>query len=111
MNLDVIAEIIATSFNAARPALRRYSCSVILHSPDKTATPKNVGYGGSADGALNNAIHNALRYELMHAGTEVHVSSRTLPDGYGVGTVYYGGLPRRQCWEQTYPANAVEIDD
>ena len=29
----------------------------------------------------------------------------------GVGTVYYGGLPRRQCWEQTYPANAVEIDD
>ena len=29
----------------------------------------------------------------------------------GVGTVYYGGIPRRQCWEQTYPANAVEIDD
>ena len=29
----------------------------------------------------------------------------------GVGTVYYDGLPRRQRWEQTYPANAVEIDD
>ena len=29
----------------------------------------------------------------------------------GVGTVYYGGLPRRQCWEQTYPPDAVEIDD
>ena len=29
----------------------------------------------------------------------------------GVGTVYYGGIPRRQRWEQTYPANAVEIDD
>ena len=29
----------------------------------------------------------------------------------GVSTVYYGGIPRRQCWEQTYPANAVEIDD
>jgi len=29
----------------------------------------------------------------------------------GVGIVYYGGLPRRQCWEQTYPPDAVEIDD
>ena len=83
MNLDVIAEIVATSFNADRPVLHRYSATVILHAPDKTPTPKNVGYGEDADGALNNAIHNALRYELMHAGTEVRVSSRTLPDGYG----------------------------
>lgn len=29
----------------------------------------------------------------------------------GVGTVYYDGLPRRQRWEQTYPQDAVEIDD
>ena len=83
MNPDVIAEIVATSFNTDRPGQHRYSATVVLHAPDKTPTPKNVGYGNSADGALNNAIHNALRYELMHAGTEVHVSSRTLPDGYG----------------------------
>ena len=88
MNPDVIAEVIATSFNADRPVLHRYSATVILHAPDKTPTPKNVGYGGSADGALNNAIHNALRYELMHAGTEVRVSSRTLPDGYGAPYLY-----------------------
>ncbi|MBS0352646.1 MAG: hypothetical protein JSR83_01905 [Proteobacteria bacterium] len=83
MNLDVIAEIIATSFNADRPVLHRYSATVRLHAPDKYPTPKSVGDGDSADDALNNAIHKALRYELMHAGTEVHVSSRTLPDGYG----------------------------
>ena len=83
MNIDITAEIVATSFNADRPAPYRYSATVILHAPDKTPTPKNVGYGEDADGALNNAIHNALRYELMHAGTEVRVSSRTLPDGYG----------------------------
>ena len=83
MNLDVIAEIVAASFDADRPVLYRYSATVRLHAPDKAPTPKTVGYGDSADGALNNAIHKALRYELMHAGTEVHVSSRTLPDGYG----------------------------
>ena len=83
MNPDIIAEIVATSFNADRPALRRYSATVRLHAPDKYPTSKIIGYGVNADGALNNAIHNALRYELMHAGTEVRVSSRTLPDGYG----------------------------
>ena len=80
MNPDVIAEIIATSFNADRPVLHRYSATVILHAPDKYPTSKIIGYGEDADGALNNAIHNALRYELMHAGTEVRVSPRTLPD-------------------------------
>ena len=83
MNPDVIAEIVATSFDADRPGQHRYSATVRLHAPDKYPTPKSVGDGDSADGALNNAIHKALRYELMHAGTEVHVSSRTLPDGYG----------------------------
>ena len=83
MNLDVIAEIVATSFDADRPVLHRYSATVRLHAPDKAPTPKTVGYGDSADSASSNAIHKALRYELMHAGTEVHVSSRTLPDGYG----------------------------
>ena len=29
----------------------------------------------------------------------------------GINTVYYEGIPRRQCWEQTYPRDAVEIDD
>ena len=83
MNLDVIAEIVATSFDADRPVLYRYSATVRLHAPDKAPTPKTVGYGADADSASSNAIHKALRYELMHAGTEVHVSSRTLPDGYG----------------------------
>ena len=83
MNPDIIAEIVATSFNADRPVLHRCSATVILRAPDKTATRRMTGYGEDADGALNNAIHNALRYELMHAGTEVRVSSRTLPDGYG----------------------------
>ena len=85
MNLDVIAEIIATSFNAARPALRRYSCSVILRAPDKTATQRMTGYGEDADGALNNAIRAALQsWGCMDTAAEkVRVSSRTLPDGYG----------------------------
>ena len=83
MNIDITAEIVATSFNADRPAPYRYSATVILHAPDKYPTSKIIGYGEDADGALNNAIHNALRYELMHAGTEVRVSPRTLPDGYG----------------------------
>ena len=83
MNPDVIAEVIASSFDSDRPVLHRYSATVRLHAPDQYPTPKSVGDGDSADGALNNAIHKALRYELMHAGTEVHVSSRTLPDGYG----------------------------
>ena len=88
MNTDIIAEIVATSFNADRPVLHRYSATVILHAPDKYPTSKIIGYGEDAGGALNNAIHNALRYELMHAGTEVHVSSRTLPDGYGAPYLY-----------------------
>ena len=83
MNTDIIAEVIATSFNADRPALHRYSATVVLRAPDKTATRRTTGYGEDADSALNNAIRKALRYELMHAGTEVRVSSRTLPDGYG----------------------------
>ena len=83
MNTDIIAEIIASSFDSDRPVSRRYSACVILHALNKYPTSKTIGYGDSADGALNNAIHNALRYGLMHAGTEVHVSSRTLPDGYG----------------------------
>ena len=83
MNPDVIAEVIATSFSADRPVQHRYSATVVLHALNKYPTSKTIGYGDSADGALNNAIHKALRYELMHAGTEVHVSSRALPDGYG----------------------------
>jgi len=83
MHPDIIAEIVATSFNADRPVLYRYSATVRLHAPDKAPTPKTVGYGADADSASSNAIHKAFRYELMHAGTEVRVSSRALPDGYG----------------------------
>ena len=88
MNPDIIAEIVATSFNADRPVLHRYSATVILHTPDKYPTSKIIGYGVNADDATDNAIHKALQYELMHAGTEVHVSSRTLPDGYGAPYLY-----------------------
>ena len=84
MNTDVIAELVATSCDADRPVLYRYSATVVLRAPDKAPTPKTVGYGETADDALNNAIHKALRYELMHAGTEVRVSSRILPDEYGI---------------------------
>ena len=38
MNLDVIAEIVAASFGASRPVLRRYSATVVLRAPDKPAT-------------------------------------------------------------------------
>ena len=90
MNLDVIAEIVATSFNADRPVLHRYSATVILHAPDKTPTPKNVGYGEDADGALNNAVRAALQsWGCMDTAAEkVRVSSRTLPDGYGAPYLY-----------------------
>lgn len=85
MHLDVIAEIIATSFNTDRPVLHRYSATVILRAPDKTATRRMTGYGEDADGARINAIRAAL--QSWDCGTiapeEVHVSSRTLPDGYG----------------------------
>ena len=83
MNPDIIAEIVATSFNADRPALRRYSATVRLHAPDKYPTSKIIGYGVNADDATDNAIHKALRYELMHTGTETRISSRTLPNRYG----------------------------
>ena len=85
MNLDVIAEIIATSFNADRPVLHRYSATVILRAPDKTATRRTTGYGEDADGALNNAIRAALQsWGCMDTAAEkVRVSPRTLPDGYG----------------------------
>ena len=90
MNLDVTAEIIATSFNAARPALRRCSCSVILHSPDKAATQRRTGYGEGADSARINAIRAGLKYWdcVPIAPEEVRVSSRTMPDGYGMPYLY-----------------------
>ena len=85
MNINVIAEIVATSFDADRPALRRYSAAVRLHAPDKYPTPKSVEYGVNADSARINAIRAALQYwDCMDiAPEEVRVSSRTLPDGYG----------------------------
>ena len=85
MNLDVIAEIVATSFDADRPVLHRYSATVRLHAPDKTATPRSTGYGETADSARSSAIRAALKYWgcVTIAPEEVRVSSRTLPDGYG----------------------------
>ena len=86
MNLDVIAEIVATSFDADRPVLHRYSATVVLRAPDKTATRRSTGYGETADSARSSAIRAALKY--WNCGTiapeEVRVSSRTLPDEYGI---------------------------
>ena len=85
MNRDVIAEIVATSFNADRPVLHRYSATVILRAPDKTATRRRTGYGEDADSARINAIRAALKYWgcMDTAAEKVCVSPRTLPDGYG----------------------------
>ena len=85
MNPDIIAEIIATSFNTDRPVLHRYSATVVLRAPDKAATQRRTGYGDSADSARINAIRAGLQYWgcVTIAPEEVRVSSRTLPDGYG----------------------------
>ena len=85
MNIDIIAEIVATSFNADRPVLHRYSATVVLRAPDKTATQRMTGYGEDADSARINAIRAALKYWgcVTIAPEEVHVSSRTLPNEYG----------------------------
>ena len=85
MNPDVIAEVIATSFNADRPGQHRYSATVILRAPDKTATRRTTGYGEDADSARISAVRAALQSwgGVTIAPEEVHVSSRTLPDGYG----------------------------
>ena len=90
MNTDIIAEIVATSFNADRPVLHRYSATVILRAPDKTATRRSTGYGENADSARINAVRAALQSWgcVTIAPEEVHVSSRTLPDGYGAPYLY-----------------------
>lgn len=84
MNRDVIAEIIATSFNADRP-YSRYSATVILRAPDKTATQRRTGYGEDADSARISAVRAALQSwgGVTIAPEEVRVSSRTLPNNYG----------------------------
>ena len=90
MRVTIIAEIIATSFNADRPVLHRHSATVVLRAPDKTATRRSTGYGETADSARSSAIRAALKY--WNCGTivpdEVRVSSRTLPDGYGEPYLY-----------------------
>ena len=85
-----IAEIIATSFNADRPVLHRYSATVVLRAPDKTATRRTTGYGEDADSARISAIRAALQSWdcVTIAPEEVRVSSRTLPDGYGAPYLY-----------------------
>ena len=90
MNPDVIAEIIATSFNADRPVLHRYSATVVLRAPDKTATRRTTGYGEDADSARVSAVRAALKYWgcMDTAAEKVCVSPRTLPDGYGAPYLY-----------------------
>lgn len=90
MNPDIIAELVATSFNADRPVLHRYSATVVLRAPDKAATRRSTGYGDSADPARISAIRAALQSWgcVTIAPEEVRVSSRTLPDGYGAPYLY-----------------------
>ena len=85
MNPDIIAEIVATSFNTDRPVLHRYSATVVLRAPDKAATRRSTGYGENADSARINAIRAALKYWgcMDIAAEKVRVSSRTLPNEYG----------------------------
>ena len=98
MNLDVIAELVATSFDADRPVLYRYSATVVLRAPDKAPTAATVGYGETADDALNNALHKALMMELMHAGTEVHVLDHHEAEGQPAS--YYADHLHR--WESEH---------
>ena len=86
MNPDIIAEIVATSFDADRPVLYRYSATVVLRAPDKAATRRSTGYGADADSANSSAIHKALQFWgcVTIAPEEVRVSSRILPDEYGI---------------------------
>jgi len=84
------AEIVATSFDAGRSALRRYSYSVILHSPDKTATRRSTGYGENADSARISAIRAALRSwgGVTIAPEEIPTAAGNLPSNYGIAYLH-----------------------
>ena len=106
-----IAEIVATSFDADRPALRRYSCGVILRAPDRTATRRSTGYGENADSARISAIRAALRSWgcVTIAPEEVRVSSRTLPNGYGIQ--YLADADRCMALANLMPAESQAYKD
>ena len=113
MNLDVIAEIVAASFSAGRRVSRRYSATVVLHAPDKTATRRSTGYGGNADSARISAIRAALRSwgggGVTIAPEEVRVSSRTLPNGYGIQ--YLADADRCMALANLMPAESQAYKD
>lgn len=92
MNIDVtkcVAEVVASDFGSTRHALRRYSVTVVLHSPDRTQTRRCTGHGADRREAELNAIGAGLKawgwesFARMDVVEEVRISSTTLPDGYG----------------------------
>jgi hypothetical protein len=89
-----IAEIVATSFDAGRPVLHRYSATVVLHAPDKTATQKCIGYGEDETEARHNAIGGALRawgwddLDRMDFVEEVPIAAGNLPSNYGTAYLH-----------------------
>jgi len=110
VTIDVIAEIVATSFAAGRRVSRRYSATVVLHAPDKTATRRSTGYGENADSARISAIRAALfRICVTIAPEEVRVSSRTLPDEYGV--LYLADADRCMALANLMPAESQAYKD
>ena len=115
VTIDVIAEIVATSFNADRPVSRRYSATVVLHAPDKTATQKCIGYGEDETEARRSAIGAApmawgwTDSDRMDFVEEVRVSSRTLPDEYGV--LYLADADRCMALANLMPAESQAYKD
>jgi len=111
VTIDVIAEIVATSFAAGRRVSRRYSAAVVLRAPDRTATRRSTGYGENADSARISAIRAALRSWgcVTIAPEEVRVSSRTLPDEYGM--LYLADADRCMALANLMPAESQAYRD
>ena len=111
VTIDVIAEIVATSFSAGRRVSRRYSATVVLHAPDRTATRRTTGYGENADSARISATRAALRSWgcVTIAPEEVRVSSRTLPNGYGIQ--YLADADRCMALANLMPAESQAYRD
>jgi len=92
--MNLIAEIVATSFDAGRSALRRYSYSIILHSLERLPTHVCIGYGGDETEARHNAIGGALRawgwddLDRMDFVEEIPTAAGNLPSNYGTAYLH-----------------------
>ena len=110
-----IAEIVATSFDAGRSVLRRYSATAVLHSPERYPTQKCIGYGEDETEARHNATGAALLawgwtdLDRMDFVEEVRVSSRALPDEYGI--LYLADADKCMALANRMPAESQAYKD